>query len=153
MIAPTDDQEPSRTGAVEMTQSAIAEFLVEHGDGVLSFAGDAAYSLPVSFGYDRDAGRPVFQFLSAPDSAKADYLRDGARARLVVYDWTSPDDWASVVVAGTLCRVADPGAVSETYHEQATPVSLSVFDAPSDSLDADWFALHPDERTGRQSPR
>jgi nitroimidazol reductase NimA-like FMN-containing flavoprotein (pyridoxamine 5'-phosphate oxidase superfamily) len=153
MIAPTDDHESSRGGAVEMSPATIAAFLVEHGDGVLSFAGDDAYSLPVSFGYERDAGRPVFQFLSAPGSAKTDYLRDGARATLVVYDWDSPDDWASVVVTGTLRRVEDPEAVSETYHEQATPVSLSVFDAPSDRLDVDWFALHPDERTGRHSPR
>jgi nitroimidazol reductase NimA-like FMN-containing flavoprotein (pyridoxamine 5'-phosphate oxidase superfamily) len=153
MIAPTDDHEPSHGDAVEMSAAAVAEFLTAQGDGVLSFAGEDAYSLPVSFGYDTDAGRPIFQFLSGPDSAKADYLREGARATLVAYDWRSPDDWESVVVAGTLHRVDDPEAAHETYHEQATPVSLSVFGSPSASLDTDWFALHPDERTGRRSPR
>jgi nitroimidazol reductase NimA-like FMN-containing flavoprotein (pyridoxamine 5'-phosphate oxidase superfamily) len=138
---------------VEMCEESVAAFLQSHGDGVLTLHGDSPTSLPVSYGFDADTGRCIFQFLSHPASEKRAELDDQTPATLVAYDVTDPDDWTSVVFDGVLEAVPIPcEGKRETYVDQATPIGMSVFDAVESDLDAAWFELRPTEVSGRQSP-
>jgi len=138
---------------VEMSDESVAAFLQSRGDGVLTLHGDTPTSLPVSFGFDSETGRCLFQFLSHSDSEKWAELDDQTPATLVAYDVTDPDDWTSVVFDGVLEEVPVPCEEKrEAYVDQATPIGMSVFDAAGADLDAAWFELRPTEVSGRQSP-
>lgn len=138
---------------VEMNEDAVGTFLQARGDGVLTLHGDSPTVLPVSFGFDADTGRCIFQFVSHSDSEKRDDLADQTPATLVAYDITGPDDWTSVVFEGVLEEVPIPSREKrEAYVDQATPIAMSVFDATDPDLDATWFELRPTEISGRQSP-
>ncbi|MCG1003509.1 MULTISPECIES: pyridoxamine 5'-phosphate oxidase family protein [Halobacterium] len=135
-----------------MSDDAVSEYLQSAGDGVLTLHADDPRSIPVSFGYDDETDRCVFQLLSAADGADT-HPREETPATLVAYDVDSPDDWASVVVDGVLARIPEPGPDEQrTYAEQATSVGMSVFDADPAVLDATWYELRPTDATGRQSP-
>ncbi|WP_353634091.1 pyridoxamine 5'-phosphate oxidase family protein [Halobacterium sp. NMX12-1] len=137
---------------VRMSADDVAAFLESCGDGVLTIHADDAQSFPVSFGYDPDTDRCVFQLLSAPESAKRS-LDAETPATLVAYDIGSPDDWSSVVVDGVLAEIPTPEPDDRRrYAEQATPIGMSVFDADPRVLDATWYELRPTDATGRRSP-
>lgn len=138
---------------VEMSEDAIGTFLQSRGDGVLTLHGDSSASFPVSFGFDSETRRCIFQFLSRMDSEKRDELADETSATLVAYDITDPDDWTSVVIDGVLEELSTPRDVQrEVYVDQATPIGMSVFDTEGADLDATWFELRPTDISGRQSP-
>jgi len=144
-----DDSSAERD--VRMSADEVAAFLESSGDGVLTLH-DGVHSFPVSFGYDRDTDRCVFQLLTAPESAKRG-LDAETPATLVAYAVDSPDDWSSVVVDGVLTEIPAPDAEQQRrYAEQATPIGMSVFDADPVVLDAAWYELRPTDATGRRSP-
>ncbi len=148
---PSPDSVASGTD-VQMTSDEVAEFLQSRGDGVLTIHTDEPQSYPVSFGYDVDAGRCVFQLVSTPESAKRDLAAE-TPATFVAYEAPSPDDWTSVVVHGVLAQIPTPDADERhTYAEQATAVGMSVFSADPTDIDAAWYELRPTDATGRQSP-
>ncbi|WP_336037962.1 pyridoxamine 5'-phosphate oxidase family protein [Halobacterium yunchengense] len=138
---------------VSMTDDEAAAFLARAGDGVLTLHGDPPHSFPVSFAYDAETGRCLLQFVCHSASRKRAVLRDDPAATLVAYETTSPDDWASVVVAGALAALDAPDADDRrAYAEQATPIGLSVFDADPADLDVAWYELRPESVSGRRSP-
>lgn len=146
-------EESASSRDVSMTDDEVAAFLSRAGDGVLTLHTTVPYSFPVSFGYDVESGRCLLQFVSRTGSRKRAALREEPAATLVAYDVSSPDDWASVVVEGTLVERDAPDADARTaYAEQATAVGMSVFDAESSDLDVAWYELRPESVSGRQSP-
>lgn len=149
MSPDTADYTPASDDDVQMTTDDVWAFLADRGAGVLSLSGDPPYSLPMSFAVDGSSGRFVFQFLSAPDSAKEDRTADGMGASLVAYEWTTPDDWASAVVTGELVAVERTPERAAAFAGQATSVGLSVFDTPAGDLEGTWYELRPESVTGR----
>ncbi|RLM59527.1 pyridoxamine 5'-phosphate oxidase family protein [Halobellus sp. Atlit-31R] len=147
---------PGGDYGVEMTDAECAAFLTERGHGVLSFGGDEPYALPISFGYDVDRNRCVLQFVFPRDSEKRARLDASPAVSLVCYDWTTPDDWCSVLVTGRLRRIADdsPDAIdaSETFAAAADVTGLSAFGTEATELDLEWYALEIDEMSGRHPP-
>jgi nitroimidazol reductase NimA-like FMN-containing flavoprotein (pyridoxamine 5'-phosphate oxidase superfamily) len=133
---------------VEMSDEAVLSFLAASGHGVLSLAGDPPQSLPMSFAV-ASGGRPLFQSLAGPDSAKADRLRDGVGASLVAYERTTPDDWASVVVTGDVVAVDGTAERQAAFAEQAETVGMSVFGVEAADLEAEWYELEVSSATGR----
>jgi nitroimidazol reductase NimA-like FMN-containing flavoprotein (pyridoxamine 5'-phosphate oxidase superfamily) len=140
----------------DMEEDEIAAFLADEGHGVLSFSGDPAYGLPISFGYDVSNDRCVFQLLFAEGSRKRSYLEQSASVNLVAYDWAGPDDWRSVVVDGVLSRVeagsADEADASAVFAECASVPGLSVFEGSVDELVPELYELRIEEMNGRRSP-
>ncbi|MUV89968.1 pyridoxamine 5'-phosphate oxidase family protein [Halapricum sp. CBA1109] len=139
----------------EMSTKAMAEFLDQQGDGVLSFGGNNPYSIPMAFGYDPTDHRCIFQFVFADESRKRDLLESNGRARLVTYDWSDPDDWTSVVVEGGLTPIGDDISEEATaagvFGPRATAVPLSAFDESTAALEPEWYELRIEEMTGRSA--
>jgi nitroimidazol reductase NimA-like FMN-containing flavoprotein (pyridoxamine 5'-phosphate oxidase superfamily) len=140
---------------VEMDDEEIAAFLTNHGHGVLSLGGDAPYGVPVSFGYDVLEHRCVLQLVFGPESRKREYIDGETPVSLTSYDYGDVDDWASVIVEGTLRRIEDdaPAAVdaAEIFAPYATVVSMTVFETPAEDLVAEWYELAIESTSGRRS--
>ncbi|MFC6733513.1 MULTISPECIES: pyridoxamine 5'-phosphate oxidase family protein [unclassified Haladaptatus] len=90
-----------------MTDTEIDFFLRSQGYGVLSLAaGDEAYGVPVSFGYDGD--HLYFMFLQlGPESQKLSYASRTHTASFLAYQVNSKFDWQSAIVTGTLREIRD----------------------------------------------
>lgn len=141
---------------VEMSPAEIDAFLDSRGHGVLSIGGEIPYAIPISYGYDADGDRFVFQFLWHDESEKREHLDASDRATLTVYRFDHPDKWRSVVATGRLEPIEDdtPAAVAaaEVFAPHAATVSLAVFERPAEELEAGWCELRIEELSGRQSP-
>ncbi|MFC6874135.1 pyridoxamine 5'-phosphate oxidase family protein [Halobellus marinus] len=141
---------------VGMGDEEIGAFLERQGHGVLSFAGEEPYGLPVSFGYDVPGNRCIFQLVMGDESRKQSRLDDSDSVSLAVYDWQDVDDWQSVVVTGRLTPVEDrPSEITEAveiFSEYATVTTLTVFQDVKETTPV-WYELTITEMTGRQSPR
>lgn len=141
---------------VEMTDEEIAAFLTRQGHGVLSFAGDEPYSLPISFGYDVLENRCIFQLVFHDESTKRERIEASPRVTLVSYEWRDPDDWRSVIVVGELRWIDEesPEALdaSEVFAEYASLAGLAVFDRPAPDLDPEWYELEIASMSGRHAP-
>jgi nitroimidazol reductase NimA-like FMN-containing flavoprotein (pyridoxamine 5'-phosphate oxidase superfamily) len=57
-----------------MSDEEIGSFLARRGHGVLSFAGEVPYGLPVSLGYDVVNERVIFQLLGAEDGVSRRFV-------------------------------------------------------------------------------
>lgn len=89
----------------EMAPEEIEELLARKETGVLSLANaDEPYAIPISYGYDPDAGRFYVRLVSTPESQKRAFLSSAPRARIVVYEEADPT-YRSVVADGVLERV------------------------------------------------
>jgi len=148
MTSDAADGRTSPDDGVEMSDDAALSFLAASGHGVLSLAGDPPQSIPMSFAV-ASGGRPLFQILTGPGSAKADRLRDGVGASLVAYERSTPDDWASVVVTGDLVTVDGTSERQAAFAEQAETVGMNVFGVDAADLEAEWYELRPSSTTGR----
>jgi len=87
---------------VRMSDAQIDTFLTEQGTGVLALAdGDAAYAVPISFGYED--GRCYFAFFRFADEPRKEaYAETTETACLAVYDVESMFRWKSVLAFGPL---------------------------------------------------
>ncbi len=96
------------TGAVQMDDEEVQEYLLSEGVGVLGLpTGDAPYILPMSFGYDGDS-RLYFTFLLFGLHSRKVELSDQAEtARFLVYHAESMYDWQSVLLTGTIQKVPE----------------------------------------------
>jgi len=140
----------------EMTDEQIADFLVRQGHGVLSFGGERPYSLPLSFGYDADTDRCIFQLVFHDESEKWNRLGTSTDVSLVAYDWRTTDDWRSVLISGPLQPIDEnsPEAVAaaDVFANHASAIGPSVFSKPLQELQSRWFSLDVDEVSGYRSP-
>lgn len=139
-----------------MTREAVDDFLESRGVGVLAFPSEEnAYSLPMSFGYDRYGGELFFQFAMGETSEKRAHLTVGRDASLTVFEWHSVDDWRSANVRGPIREVPveEYGRAAAMFAAYARVASLEVFDQPLQELDLEWYVLDAESVTGRQAAR
>lgn len=139
-------------GEVEMSASAVDEFLARHETGVLSLArGDIPYAIPISYGYD-DTSREVFvRLVSTVDSEKRAFLASDPDARLVVYE-DDGEAYTSVVGVGALERIDVDELTPETiaqYGETRRPLFEIWADGKPD-LDIELYRFNPERLTGRR---
>ena len=141
---------------VEMNESDVAEYLTRQGHGVLTFSGEKPYGVPISFAYDEQNNRCVFQLLSTALSRKAARLRESDAATLIVYEWNTPDDWRSVILEGSLEEIepesTDAIAAAEVFAEHASMIGSEIFAGPLEELDVQWYGLRIDAISGYHSP-
>lgn len=130
----------------------IDSLLGTGGMGVISFADEnEPYSIPVSYGYDSDAGSLYVRFGFAPESEKRQYIDDGVTASLVVTG-ESIDGWQSVVARGPLRKVNEMALDSQAA-ESVRQVSIpfvTIYDRRASELEFELYRLEPDTLTGRQ---
>lgn len=137
-----------------MDADEVAAFLESQGVGTLAFGNaSGAYAIPMSFGYDRVQKRCIFQFAFAEGSMKASYLNEENTVMLSVYEWSSIDDWRSVVLRGHLKRIpeAHSAKAAGIFAAHAKIASLEVFRRPLEELDLEWYELGVEEMDGRAS--
>ena len=136
----------------ELSRSETDAFLGRKETGVLSLArDDVPYAIPISYGYDAAERRFFLRLVSTPDSEKRDYLRDGARATLVVCEETEPV-YRSVVATGTLEGVPRESLTAERveqYGETSRPL-FEIWGEAQRDLDVALYQLDPAEVTGRR---
>jgi nitroimidazol reductase NimA-like FMN-containing flavoprotein (pyridoxamine 5'-phosphate oxidase superfamily) len=130
----------------------IRQFLTERGLGVLGLAADGeSYTIPIAFAYDKEAGRCIFRFLATEDSEKMEYVSQTEVASLTAYDWTSPDNWRSVVLRGPLSKLADDemAQAATLFSDLGAEAALDVFNEPVSAYETGWYEMQIDEITGR----
>jgi len=136
----------------ELPRSETDAFLGRKETGVLSLAReDVPYAIPISYGYDAAERLFFLRLVSTPDSEKRDYLRDGARATLVVYDEAEPV-YRSVVATGTLEAVPREALTAERleqYGETSRPL-FEIWREAQRDLDVVLYQFDPGEVTGRR---
>ncbi|WP_121820138.1 pyridoxamine 5'-phosphate oxidase family protein [Halostella salina] len=137
---------------VQMTDEERDELLGDGGTGVVSFGAggdEPPFSLPVSYGYNADAGEFYFR-LSSPSNGGKGAVVD--RPVTVVVHRDTDHGWRSVVATGRLEPLAD-----EPYDSTATqglwgvhiPV-VDIFDRPREEVPFEDYRLDPDEVSGRK---
>lgn len=130
------------------------EFAESQGIDILSFGGEeGGYGIPMSFGFDSDSERCIFQFAFDDGSTKRRFIEKDRRVTLTLYEWNAVDDWRSVVFGGFLHRVPDDqqSRAAGIFAAHAKIASLEVFRQPTEELVFGWYELEIDETTGRQS--
>ena len=138
-----------------MTDEDAETFLAAQGQGVLALArDDEAYGVPVSYGYDEVEDRVVFQFLYERESKKRAFVEAGGVVTLTVTDWTTADDWRSVIVTGELERVPDAEVsdrLAAVFFRQGDHAASAARTSGRPSLTRAWYQLPATEITGRMS--
>lgn len=134
-----------------MHRDEIRAFLQEQGHGVLAFNTDEPYAVPVSYGFGADADRCFLQLYFGPDSRKRRHVVASPDVCLVVYEWTDPLDWRSVVIIGSLTELddAERDVMAGRYVDTASIPDLSVFSAPLEDHDVGWYELEISSMEGR----
>ncbi|MFB6252797.1 MAG: pyridoxamine 5'-phosphate oxidase family protein [Halobellus sp.] len=138
--------------AVVLNRSQIDDVLGTGGVGVLALADDnEPYAIPISYGYDADAGEVFLRLGFGEASEKRRFLDSSDGVALVVSN-ESDEGWVSVVVRGPLSDVPEAsidGAVVESIRTVDIPF-FTVYDQPPRELEYDLYRLTPDEITGRR---
>jgi nitroimidazol reductase NimA-like FMN-containing flavoprotein (pyridoxamine 5'-phosphate oxidase superfamily) len=138
---------------VEMTTAEIDEYLDEAGLGILAFAGDPPYAIPMSFGYDTERRELYLQLGTFAESEKQRRLQESESVTLVVDHYERPDRWRSVIVDGTLRTLSegernDREAV-ETFAKSKL-ASVDVFSMDPGEVTFSWYVLEPTSFSGRK---
>ena len=138
---------------VEMTTEEIDEYLDEAGLGILAFAGDPPYAIPMSFGYDTERRELYLQLGTFAESEKQRRLQESKSVSLVVDHYDRPDRWRSVIVDGTLRTLSeaernDRGAL-ETFAKSKL-ASVDVFSMDPGEVTFSWYVLDPTSFSGRK---
>jgi len=138
----TDPWYGKRMGAHEIT-----ELLTEQATGVLALSNDRrAYGVPMSFAWDGDDERAVMDFGFADESKKREFVETTDEGCLTVYEWNGPTDWRSVVVTGTLARLAEADVdddVAAWYYDVAKDIDVS-----GGTVELEWYELRADDVSG-----
>lgn len=138
---------------VEMTTAEIDEYLDEAGLGILAFAGDPPYAIPMSFGYDTERRELYLQLGTFAESEKQRRLQESGSVSLVVDHYERPDRWRSVIVDGNLTTLSDAernerGTV-ETFAKSKL-ASVDVFSMDPGEVTFSWYVLEPTSFSGRK---
>jgi hypothetical protein len=141
----------SQVRSTELSGKEIESLLGTGGVGVISFAdGDEPYSIPVSYGYDSNAGSLYVRFGFAPNSEKRAFIDDGVTASLVVMA-EAIDGWQSVVARGPLREVTEM-AIDSHAAESVRKINIpfvTIYDRRATELEFELYRLEPDSITGR----
>ena len=137
---------------VQLPADERDEFLGTGGIGVLSFSTELPEppaSLPVSYGYNADAGTLYFRLSFPPGTHKTDVIDDPVS--FVSFDRTA-DGWRSVVATGHLEELADAPYDSEAVQGMwAVDIpTVDIFDRPPEEIPFQDFRLDPETLTGRK---
>lgn len=126
-----------------MVDDDTAAFLAEQGHGVLAFAAERPYAVPVSYGYDVDGGRCFLQLLFGETSEKRALLDVDDAVSLVVYEWEDLLEWRSVILTGTLREVEsdEEPVAAEGFTEGAKLTDMSVFPDQLTDLKIHWYEM------------
>lgn len=146
----TDDEPTTETTPdVRMDLDASSAFLEAQGWGCLTLAdGGAAYSIPMSFGYD---GETTLYFQVQTDGDKMAYFDATTTATFLVAE-VRPPDWTSVVVRGPVERMPEEeadaayAALADNAWFPACP-----WTPDRDPAEVAFYRLDADEITGRTS--
>ena len=134
-----------------MDDTEIDALLGTGGAGVIAFANDdEPYAVPISYGYDADAGAFYIRCAFAPESTKREFVDDGVTASLVVTDDTG--GWRSVVVRGPLTGVSEPAiesGIAESIRDIDIPY-VTIHGTPATEMEFELYRLDPESVTGRK---
>ncbi|WP_267642245.1 pyridoxamine 5'-phosphate oxidase family protein [Haloarchaeobius amylolyticus] len=131
-----------------MEPDEVERRLAEQGHGTLALADDGdAYAIPISYHYSADDGRILVRLADHEDSDKMHYVEATTTATLVLYGSPESDESWSILVRGDL-RPAE-GLTDTQINELYQP--LRVFGEDVAELEPTFWALHPDEVTGRRT--
>lgn len=138
---------------VEMTTEEIDTYLEEAGLGILAFAGDPPYAIPMSFGYDAERRELYLQLGTFAESEKQRRMQESTSVSLVVDDYERPDRWRSVIVDGTITKLAeserdDRDAVATFAKSKLA--SVDVFSMDPGEVSFSWYVLEPTAFSGRK---
>ena len=129
-----------------MGQTEIQDFLNEQATGVLSLSKDGqAYGIPMSFAWEKETERAIMDFGFADGSKKREFIETTEEVCLTVYEWNSPNDWRSVVVTGSLGKLAEEDVDDDLvswYYDVAKDIDVSG------SVELEWYELDADEISG-----
>lgn len=148
---PTEDVPVETTPDVTMSPEATSAFLEGQGWGCLTLAdGGAAYSIPMSFGYDGE-GTLYFHVQVDDGSEKLSFIDATTTATFLVPE-VSPPDWTSVVVRGEISRVPDAelDAAYAAFAENAW-FPTCPWTPEKDPAELAFYKLDVSEMTGRTS--
>lgn len=143
--------EYARHHGFDMDDDEVAAFLRDRGHGVLALAdGDAAYGVPISFGYD---GERLFFVFQRPTerSRKVRFAETTETATLTVYDVVGKHDWRSAVVEGELREVGEEEWPVLLDAIEANAWFPSVFSAAEPMQDFLGYELVVESMTGLKS--
>lgn len=130
-----------------MSDDEVAAFLDEQANGVLSLATeDRGYGIPMSFAFDEPNDRLLMDMGFGEGSKKREFLASTIEATLTTYDWVGTNNWASVVVTGTIHEVPEEDideATASWYQELATDIDVA---GPVEDLQ--WYELKIEDVSG-----
>lgn len=137
-----------------MSDREIDSFLDSNGWGVLAFAGETPYAIPMSYGYDVD-DRILYMHIGGYEgSEKLTRLDQSKRVSFVVSRYERADRWRSVVVDGTLSKLSSDAVDDRTILDafaRADLASIDIFVRDLETVSFDWYVLEPEAISGRRS--
>jgi nitroimidazol reductase NimA-like FMN-containing flavoprotein (pyridoxamine 5'-phosphate oxidase superfamily) len=134
-------------GMVRMDDGEIRDFLRNQKTGVLGLPDeDGPYMIPMSYSYDGES-RLYFSFVLGASSRKEELSDRAERARFLVYQATSPFNWRSVVLDGTIAAVTD--AEWDDLKEEISVVwRPELFERAEPTRGAQVYEFRVDDRVG-----
>lgn len=139
---------------VEMSDDDIDAVLDVSSLGVLAFAGDPPYAIPMSFGYDTERRECYLQLGLFEGSEKQERLHQSSNVSLVVMQYERPDRWRSVLLEGELSKLSEAQVESRdvlSVFANAKLASVDVFSMDPAGVEFAWYRLDPSTIRGRKS--
>jgi nitroimidazol reductase NimA-like FMN-containing flavoprotein (pyridoxamine 5'-phosphate oxidase superfamily) len=130
------------------------QFLENEDTGILSVStekDEPPYSIPVSFAFDKQHNRIIFQFVNHEDSTKMKFIGEGIGATLTVIDQLAGNGWTSEAIIGTLTHLTGKEMeFARRIFDESTNGTVSVF-PERDDYHVEWWALNIEKERGRHS--
>lgn len=137
-----------------MHADEITDVLERQGHGVLSLSrGDDGYGIPVSYAYDLENERLIFEFVHVGESKKRDFLGSSDEVTLTTYDYRDPTTWMSVIATGTLTPLSEDEVSDRSaalFFSQADDAAKNLRWVEDADAEREWWGLDIREVTGRR---
>ena len=135
-----------------MDESEVEQFLGRGGTGVISFAAAAdepPYSLPVSYGFNREEQHFHFRLAVGPSSQKGAFV--DRPMSFITYRETD-DGWQSVNATGTLSDITDLPDRSPPVQDlwRVSIPFVDIFPDTPENVSFRRFVMDPDQISGRK---